>query len=60
MDTFVDEIGYKDHKREKTLLMLRRIIGRAELTEREVQTLRGILRKAEWKIGEFHRGAHRR
>jgi tRNA C32,U32 (ribose-2'-O)-methylase TrmJ len=32
--------------------MLRRILGRAELTEREVQTLRGILRKAEWKIGK--------
>ncbi|MEA2032553.1 MAG: RNA methyltransferase, partial [Euryarchaeota archaeon] len=51
LETFFDEIGYKDHKREKTLLMLRRILGRAELTEREVQTLRGILRKAEWKIG---------
>jgi len=52
LETFFDEIGYKDHKREKTLLMLRRILGRAELTEREVQTLRGILRKAEWKIGK--------
>ncbi len=60
LETFFDEIGYKDHKREKTLLMLRRILGRAELTEREVQTLRGILRKAEWKIGKFHRRAHRR
>jgi len=59
LETFFDEIGYKDHKREKTLLMLRRILGRAELTEREVQTLRGILRKAEWKIGKFHRRAHR-
>jgi len=59
LETFFDEIGYKDHKREKTLLMLRRILGRAELTEREVQTLRGILRKAEWKIGKFHRGARR-
>ena len=50
--TFLDEIGYKEYKKEKTLLMLRRILGRAELTGREVQTLRGILRKAEWKIGE--------
>ena len=49
-EIFLDEIGYKEHKKEKTLLMLRRILGRAELTAREVQTLRGILRKAEWKI----------
>jgi tRNA/rRNA methyltransferase len=48
--TFLDEIGYKEHKKEKTVLMLRRILGRAELTGREVQTLRGILRKAEWKV----------
>lgn len=48
--TFLDEIGYREHKKEKTMLMLRRILGRAELTAGEVQTLRGILRKAEWKI----------
>jgi tRNA/rRNA methyltransferase len=47
---FLDEIDYKEHKKEKTSLMLRRILGRAELTEREVQTLRGVIRKAEWKI----------
>ncbi|MCW3129914.1 MAG: RNA methyltransferase [Methanophagales archaeon] len=52
MKTFLDEIGYKEHKKDKTMLMLRRILGRAELTEREVQTLRGILRKAEWKISK--------
>ena len=48
--TFLDEIEYREHKREKTMLMLRRILGRAELTPREVRTLRGILSKAEWKI----------
>ena len=52
MRTFLDEIGYREHKKEKTMLMLRRILGRAELTANEVQTLRGILRKAEWKIGK--------
>jgi len=50
--TFLDEIGYREHKKEKTMLMLRRILGRAELTASELQTLRGILRKAEWKIGK--------
>ncbi|RJS86045.1 RNA methyltransferase [Methanophagales archaeon] len=52
MKTFLNEIGYKEHKKDKTMLMLRRILGRAELTGREVQTLRGILRKAEWKISK--------
>lgn len=47
---FLDEIEYKEYKKEKTMLMLRRILGRADLTAREVQTLRGILRKAERKI----------
>jgi tRNA/rRNA methyltransferase len=31
--------------------MLRRIFGRAGLTPREVQTLRGIIRKTERKMG---------
>jgi tRNA/rRNA methyltransferase len=52
VSTFLDEIGYREHKKAKTLLMLRRILGRAELTGREVRTLRGILRKAEWKMRE--------
>jgi len=35
--------------------MLSRILGRAELTPREVQTLRGILRRIQWKLrtGEY-------
>jgi TrmH family RNA methyltransferase len=48
--TFLDEIEYREQKREKTMLMLRRILGRAELTPQEVRTLHGILSKAEWKI----------
>ncbi|MBU2617536.1 MAG: RNA methyltransferase [Euryarchaeota archaeon] len=46
----LEQINYPKHKRDKTLLMLRRILGRAMLTGREVQTLRGILRKSEWRI----------
>jgi tRNA/rRNA methyltransferase len=47
---FLDEIEYRPHKKAKTLLMLRRILGRAELTAVEVRTLHGILSKAEWKL----------
>ena len=50
IQTFLDEIEYKEHKKERTMLMLRRLLGRAGLTTGEIQTLRGILRKAEWKI----------
>jgi tRNA/rRNA methyltransferase len=32
------------------MLMLRRLLGRAVLTAREVRTLRGILRSAERKM----------
>jgi tRNA/rRNA methyltransferase len=44
LDEMLEDIGHPDHKMEKTRLMLRRIFGRAVLTPREVQTLRGILR----------------
>ncbi len=50
LKTVLEDIGYKEHKKEKTLIMLRRILGRAELTAREVQTLRGVLRKVEWNL----------
>lgn len=48
---FLEEIDYPPHKKDKTHLMLRRIFGRAGLTPREVQTLRGVIRKVERKIG---------
>ncbi len=53
IQAFLDEIGYKPHKKEETMLMLRRVFGRAELTAGEVRTMRGILRKAEWKLSDL-------
>ncbi|VVB93180.1 tRNA (cytidine(34)-2'-O)-methyltransferase [uncultured archaeon] len=55
IDEVLNDIEYKEHKEDKTRLMLRRILGRAELTGREVQTLRGILRRIQWKLktGEY-------
>jgi tRNA/rRNA methyltransferase len=49
---FLEEIEYRAHKRARTMLMLRRLLGRAVLTAREVRTLRGILRSAERKMRE--------
>ncbi len=40
------EINHPEEKREKTMRMLRRVHGRADLTDREVNTLIGLLRRA--------------
>lgn len=48
IETVLCNLNYPVHKRQKTLLMLRRIFGRAELTTREVYTLRGVLRLIEY------------
>ena len=45
---------YHQHKIDKTMLMLKRIFGRARLTDREVQTLYGIVGNLRW--GAIHRG----
>jgi tRNA/rRNA methyltransferase len=52
IDEVLEDIEYKEHKEDKTKLMLRRILGRAELTGREVQTLRGVLRRIQWKLNK--------
>ncbi len=43
----LDDISYPEHKKNKTHLMLKRIFGRAMLTPREVQTLRGVLARIQ-------------
>jgi tRNA/rRNA methyltransferase len=50
LDHFLDRIGHPDFKRKNTLLMARRILGRTRLTSREVSTIHGILRRAEWHM----------
>lgn len=44
------EICYPVHKVEFTILMLRRILGRAELTEREARTMLGLIKNIRWRI----------
>lgn len=43
-------VAYPEHKKDFTLLMMRRILGRAELTEREARTLLGLLKKIRWSV----------
>ena len=44
--SFLDEVEHRDHKRERTELLVRRLLGRAHPTEKEVSTLTGVFRRA--------------
>jgi TrmH family RNA methyltransferase len=57
--SLLSEVSYPRHKAGFTLLMLRRIFGRAELTEREARTLLGLIKRVRWKIATA-RSAERR
>jgi tRNA/rRNA methyltransferase len=44
------EVNYPTYKREFKTLMLQRIFGRAELTEREANTLLGMIKLLRWHL----------
>ncbi|WIV67474.1 RNA methyltransferase [Natrialbaceae archaeon AArc-T1-2] len=44
-EALLETINHPEEKREKTMRMIRRIYGRADPTEREVNTLLGLLRR---------------
>lgn len=46
INEYLDIIHHPPHKRENTMLMIRRILGRANLTTREASTLHGLLRRS--------------
>jgi tRNA/rRNA methyltransferase len=48
--SLLKDICYPPHKVEYTVLMLQRVFGRAELTEREVRTLLGVIKNIRWRI----------
>jgi len=50
IDRYLDEVHHPRFKRENTLVLIRRILGRANLTSREASTLHGLLRRSEWHI----------
>ncbi|TKX75469.1 RNA methyltransferase [Halorubrum sp. GN11_10-6_MGM] len=47
---FLAATGQRDHVREKNALLMRRLLGRAHPTEREIHTLLGTFRKANTKL----------
>ena len=50
IDRYLDEIHHPAFKRENTMILIRRILGRCNLTSREASTLHGLLRRSEWHI----------
>jgi len=50
VDRYLDAIGHPAFKRENTMILIRRVFGRANLTIREASTLHGLLRRSEWHI----------
>ncbi|HJH29043.1 MAG TPA: RNA methyltransferase [Methanosarcinaceae archaeon] len=44
------DIDYPAHKKDKTMLMFKRIFGRAQLIPREVQTLRGVIGRIQRRM----------
>jgi len=52
-ESLLTEVNHPDHKRDKTLLMIRRILGRAMLNRREYFTLMGVLRDIELALARM-------
>lgn len=50
IDSYLTLIDHPDFKREPTMLLIRRVLGRAMLTAREASTLHGLMRRSEWHI----------
>ncbi|MDS0299074.1 RNA methyltransferase [Halogeometricum sp. S1BR25-6] len=44
--SFLERVEHRDHKRPKTMRMMRRVVGRAHPTDREIHTLTGVFRRA--------------
>jgi TrmH family RNA methyltransferase len=59
MDEIILKLGYPQHKSKNASIVFRRIIGRAFISEREVHTLKGTLRRIKTRIKEIsNKGDH--
>lgn len=50
IDAFLNRIDHPDFKRENTMTLIRRVLGRTKLTIREASTLHGLMRRTEWHL----------
>lgn len=49
---YLDAVGHPEEKRAKSTRMFRRVLGRANLTPREAQTLQGLFREGARQLDE--------
>ncbi|WP_129116536.1 RNA methyltransferase [Halegenticoccus tardaugens] len=56
-DAFLDASGYNERKRAKTNRLIRRLVGRAHPTDREVNTLLGVFRRANERLRDGRESA---
>jgi tRNA/rRNA methyltransferase len=48
INRYLDAFHHPAFKRENTMILIRRVLGMANLTIREASTLHGLLRRSEW------------
>ncbi len=54
-DDIVSKLDYPDHKQKQVRILLKRIIGRAFMTGRELRTLRGTLNRINKRINKEYK-----
>ena len=52
LESYLGAIEYPEPKRDKTMRLFRRLVGRAHPTDREIRTLHGVLRRSERRFDE--------
>jgi len=50
IDEFLDDVDHPDFKKENTMILIRRVLGRMKLTWREVTTMHGLMRRAQRRM----------
>ncbi len=50
IDQYLDLVDHPRFKRESTMTLIRRVLGRCNLTWRECSTIHGLLRRSEWHM----------
>ena len=50
IDQYLDLVDHPGFKRESTMTLVRRVLGRCNLTWRECSTIHGLLRRSEWQF----------
>lgn len=58
IDMYLDLVDHPGFKRESTMTLIRRVLGRCNLTWRECSTIHGLLRRSEWHITPDDQEAH--